>query len=102
MEGLQKKGRKQMGKEKGEAEKIELQEKVEAVSEETQEEMSLEEAFEKLDGILKSMEKQDVTLDESLQYYQQGVKLLKFCNDSIDRVEKQLKVLQEEGEADEV
>lgn len=102
MEGLQKKGRKQMEKEKGEAEKIELKENVEAVSEETQEEMSLEEAFEKLDGILKSMEKQDVTLDESLQYYQQGVKLLKFCNDSIDRVEKQLKVLQEKGEVDEV
>ena len=36
-------------------------------------------------------------MEKSFEIYQAGMKLLKKCNESIDRVEKQVLVLQEDG-----
>ena len=58
---------------------------------EQQEAFSLEKAFEQLE------EQEDVSLEKSFEIYQAGMKLLKKCNESIDRVEKQVLVLQEDG-----
>ena len=65
-------------------------------------EIKLEEAFEKLDQILTSLEKTEVSLEDSFVLYQEGMKLLKSCNDSIDKVEKELIILSENGEANEL
>ncbi|NLK27566.1 MAG: exodeoxyribonuclease VII small subunit [Clostridiales bacterium] len=65
-------------------------------------EMKLEESFERLDQIMKDLEKPDVSLEDSFALYQEGVKLLKQCNDSIDKVEKELIILSENGEQDEL
>jgi len=62
----------------------------------------LEESFERLDQIMKDLEKPDVSLEDSFALYQEGVKLLKQCNDSIDKVEKELIILSENGEQDEL
>lgn len=64
-------------------------------------EMTLEEGFEKLDEILEALENRETTLEESFQNYQRGMELLKQCNEKIDRVEKQMKIINEAGEADE-
>lgn len=60
-------------------------------------ELSLEEAFSKLEEVMGRLEKSDISLEESFALYQQGMNLLKQCNDSIDRVEKKLMILEEEG-----
>jgi len=65
-------------------------------------EMKLEESFEKLNQILQDLEKSDISLEDSFTLYQEGMKLLKTCNDSIDKVEKELIVLSENGEANEL
>ncbi|CUH93271.1 exodeoxyribonuclease VII small subunit [Herbinix luporum] len=62
----------------------------------------LEEAFEKLDTIIEELEKPDTSLENSFALYQEGMKLLKACNDSIDKVEKELIILSESGETDEL
>ncbi len=62
----------------------------------------LEEAFEKLDVIVEELEKADISLEKSSSLYQEGMKLLKACNDTIDKVEKELIVLNEDGESDEL
>ncbi|HHU73221.1 MAG TPA: exodeoxyribonuclease VII small subunit [Clostridiales bacterium] len=62
----------------------------------------LEEAFERLDGIIEELEKSSVSLEDSFTLYQEGMKLLKNCYDSIDKVEKQLIILNEDGEANEL
>jgi exodeoxyribonuclease VII small subunit len=64
--------------------------------------MKLEESFEKLNNIMEELEKSDVSLEDSFTLYQEGMKLLKSCNDSIDKVEKELIVLSESGESNEL
>ncbi len=58
----------------------------------------LEKSLEQLNDILANLEKEDISLEESFALYQEGMKLLKQCNESIDKVEKQLIILEEEGE----
>lgn len=62
----------------------------------------LEEAFDKLNQIIEDLEKPDVSLENSFGLYQEGMKLLKDCNASIDKVEKELIILSESGETNEL
>mgnify|MGYP000633064462 FL=1 len=64
---------------------------------ENQEEKSLGELFSGLDEVIANLEKEDVSLEESFSFYHRGMDLLKMCNDKIDRVEKQMQILDEEG-----
>mgnify|MGYP001180887090 CR=1 FL=1 len=61
-------------------------------------EMKLEELFDKLDTVAKTLQGGEVSLEESFQLYYDGMKMLKACNDKIDRVERKMKILDEEGE----
>jgi len=65
-------------------------------------ELKLEESFEKLNEIMVKLEEPSVSLEDSFAFYQEGIKLLKLCNDSIDKVEKELIVLDEEVESNEL
>lgn len=62
------------------------------------EEFVLEEAFEKLETILEQLESSEITLEQSFQYYKDGMDLLKQCNEKIDTVEKKMQMINEEGE----
>ena len=53
-------------------------------------ELTIEEAFSEVDERIKALEKSDVTLEESFKYFKEGMDLLKYCNDSIDKVEKKV------------
>lgn len=63
------------------------------------EEYSLEDAFEKIETILKKLESSVITLEQSFQIYGEGMDLLKQCNEKLDRVEKKMKMINEEGES---
>lgn len=63
--------------------------------------LSLEEAFDKLEGTLEDLESEDITLEQSFRIYEEGMKLLKYCNDTIDTVEKKVLKMNEKGELDE-
>ena len=65
------------------------------------EDFRLEEAFEKLEQTVQALEQEDVSLEESFRIYRQGMELLKQCNLAIDRVEKKVQVLSEDGETHE-
>lgn len=58
---------------------------------------NLEENFQKIEALLEALETKDTTLEQSFTYYEQGMKLLKQCNDAIDRVEKQVLQIGEDG-----
>ncbi len=65
-------------------------------------ELSLEEAFSRMDELLNQLSDKDVSLDDSFAAYAEGVRLLKYCNSRLDRVEKQMMKLNEEGVLDEL
>ncbi len=55
---------------------------------------SIEEAFAQLDEILGRLESSDVSLNESMDLYKKGVKLLDRCNQTLDQTEKEMIILQ--------
>ncbi len=61
-------------------------------------EMKLEEALDRIDMLLKKMGDKEVSLEETFSLYQEGMQLLKRCNEQIDRVEKQMLQIDEEGQ----
>lgn len=64
-------------------------------------ERTLEEAFAELDQMLMKLSDKDTALEESFQVYAEGTRLLKYCNEKLDKVEKKMLVLSEEGELNE-
>jgi exodeoxyribonuclease VII small subunit len=66
------------------------------------EEKTLETSFQEINEIINKLEQEDITLEDSFLLYQEGMKLLKYCNDSIDKVEKKLVILGEKNESDEL
>lgn len=63
--------------------------------------ISLEEAFNKLDVLISELEKPDNSLEASFKAFEEGMQLVKFCSDSIDKVEKKVLVMGQDGELDE-
>ena len=64
-------------------------------------ELSLEEAFEQIEAVIARLEKEEITLEEYFQEYNRGMQLLKHCNEAIDKVEKKVLQINEEGGLDE-
>lgn len=63
-----------------------------------EEAFSLEQAFEQLEDVIERMQDNEISLEDAFLEYEQGMKLLKQCNDTIDRVEKQVLKISESGE----
>ena len=61
------------------------------------EQIGLEENFAKLEESIRLLEKEDIPLEEAFQVYMEGMTLLKQCNEQIDRVEKKVLKITEDG-----
>ena len=57
------------------------------------ENLTFESASARLEEIVKILEQGNYPLDESLKLYEEGVLLVRFCNDSLDNAEKKIKTL---------
>lgn len=64
--------------------------------------LSLEEALEKLDKTIERLQVEEISLEESFQLYKEGMDYVKICSETIDRVEKKVLVLNQEGNLDEL
>ena len=63
---------------------------------------SIEETFETLDGLIQKLERDELSMEESVEAYARGLALLKECRESIDKVEKNVLVLDESGDLHEL
>ncbi|MCR5295624.1 MAG: exodeoxyribonuclease VII small subunit [Lachnospiraceae bacterium] len=61
-------------------------------------ELSIEESFAKLDEMIKNLESDTITLEESFRVYEEGMKMVKDVSGRIDLVEKKMQVLMEDGQ----
>lgn len=69
--------------------------------EKEQKNYSLEENFARLESTMELLEREDISLEDAFRAYSEGMAILKQCNDQIDRVEKQVLKLNEEGQLEE-
>ena len=65
------------------------------------EKAGLEERFSMIEDILGQMEDENVTLDQSFDLYKQGIEQIKAANADLDRIEKAMLVMNEDGELEE-
>lgn len=56
-------------------------------------EVNFEQSLEKLEKLVEKLESGELGLDESLQQFEEGVKLYKVCKEKLDATEKKLNVL---------
>lgn len=67
----------------------------------TKKKIQIDEGFTKLDEIIKQLEQEDIKLSDAVTLYTKGVEVLKECRDSLDQVEKELIILEQNGENNE-
>jgi len=62
-------------------------------------EKKFEKALEQLEEIVRKMEEGEMTLDESLKAFEEGIKLARFCSKKLDEAERKVHILlaDEEG-----
>jgi exodeoxyribonuclease VII small subunit len=60
-------------------------------------EMSFEESLAELEGIVEKLEKGQLSLDESLVFFEKGIKLVRECNDKLKNARQKVEQLIEEN-----
>ncbi|HAW49885.1 TPA: exodeoxyribonuclease VII small subunit [bacterium] len=58
--------------------------------------MNFEDALKRLEEIVRILEKGEVSLDESINLFEEGIKLRKFCNEKLSEAERKIIVITEE------
>ena len=58
----------------------------------------IEESFQMIDEILAKLESEDTKLEDAFRLYEQGMKLIRQADGSLDRLEKKLKLVSGEEE----
>ncbi len=58
---------------------------------------TLEEMFKDVEKQITCLENEDLSLEESFNCYKRGMELLKTCSDRIDRTEKQVLEIEQDG-----
>ena len=57
-----------------------------------------ESAIAELDSIVKRMEEGDLTLEKSMELYERGLQLSRFCHSTLEAAERRIEILNERGE----
>lgn len=65
-----------------------------------EEALSIEEAFEKIDKTIEKLEDEDVSLEDAFKEFRAGMELVQYCEKAIDKIEKDVLQLTEEGETE--
>jgi exodeoxyribonuclease VII small subunit len=61
---------------------------------------SFEAALKELEAIVKQLESGEAKLEESLQLFERGVKLSRFCTEKLDEAEKKIEVLVKDSQGE--
>ena len=60
--------------------------------------LNYEKAIEKLEEIVKKLESGGLSLEKSLAEFEEGVRLVKYCNKELNKAEKKIEMVLKEGE----
>ena len=59
------------------------------------ENVGIEDNFKQLEDIISKMQSDRITLEQSFELYNKGLSLVQDCNNQIDKIEKQIKIIEE-------
>lgn len=57
--------------------------------------VGIEDNFEQLEDIISKMQSDRITLEQSFELYNKGLSLVQDCNNQIEKIEKQIKIIEE-------
>ncbi|MDH3390831.1 MAG: exodeoxyribonuclease VII small subunit [Desulfobulbaceae bacterium] len=60
---------------------------------------SFEDELEKLEKITKELEEGDLSLEESLKHFDEGVKLAEYCNSKLSDAQRKVEILLKKGDS---
>ena len=58
--------------------------------------MSFEEAYNKLEEIAAKLDSADITLDESIALFEEGVRLSAYCNEILEKARQKIELLEKD------
>lgn len=61
--------------------------------EENRENMKFEDALKRLEEITENMESDNLSLEESLKMFEEGMRLADFCNKKLDNAQKKISII---------
>jgi exodeoxyribonuclease VII small subunit len=59
-----------------------------------------ETSLKKLEEIVKELEEGDLSLEKSLEHYEKGISLARFCNAKLEEAEKRIEMLQKDDKGE--
>ena len=59
------------------------------------ENVGIEDNFEQLEDIISKMQSDRITLEQSFELYNKGLSLVQDCNNQIEKIEKQIKIIED-------
>ncbi len=59
--------------------------------------LSFEEAYSNLEKIAEKLAENDLSLDEAIKLYEEGVKLSKFCAETLENAKQKIEVMKSEN-----
>ncbi|MBE5950049.1 MAG: exodeoxyribonuclease VII small subunit [Lachnospiraceae bacterium] len=65
--------------------------------EDNKKDANLEQSMQELEQVMEALNRPEISLEESFAFYKKGMDLLLACNRAIDKVEKELMILEENG-----
>lgn len=59
---------------------------------------TIEDNFQKLEEILKQMQSENATLEDSFKLYKEGLEIVQECNRQIDKIEKKISIIEKDND----
>lgn len=69
---------------------------------ESKNEMTFESAMSRLEEIVRTLEDGKASLDSSLKLYEEGIELVRFCSNTLDRAEQKIKIVKKDSDGNQV
>lgn len=59
--------------------------------------MNYEKAVKRLEEVIQRLEDKELSLDDSLKYFQEGIELYRYCNGKLNEVEEKVQIIVKEN-----
>jgi len=68
------------------------------MSEKSQEKIKFEDALKRLQEIVEILEAGNIEIEKALEYYEEGINLVKICSERLKKIENKITILNEKQE----